>query len=121
MGIRLSGSSAQISTVDGDIQLTGVADGTDHSNVGVYITSTGAVISSGVGVGAGNIVIEGIGGDGSKNNNGVYVALDSSATSVDGGITVTGHSLISGTEGLVIDGDVSSSGTGTVTLVNDTP
>ena len=118
MGIRVNGKDVAITSVSGDIDITGVSNGTGELNSGIYLESISAITSTGTGVGAANITMDGTGGSGTEKNYGIYVGTNAAITSIDGDITVTGHST--GSDGLLLKGDVSASGTGTVTE-NDNP
>ena len=118
MGLRMSGKEALITSALGDIDITGTSSGTGRVNVGIYLESSSAITSTGTGVGAAVITMEGTGGTGTDGNYGMYVGSDASVTSMDGDINVTGRSAASA--GLLINGDVSAFGTGTVTE-NDNP
>ena len=90
-GVFLSGAGALVTSVDGDISITGQGntDGSSSGNHGI-VQQTGAVVSStGAGVDAAAITLHGTGGDGTSSNYGVNLngAL---LTSVDGAIGITG-------------------------------
>jgi hypothetical protein len=120
-GVELSGSDALVTSIDGDIQITGQGggDGTGTDNRGVEISDGAVVSSTGTGAGAAMITIDGTGGTGTDSNHGVFIAdADTLVTSVDGDIQITGTGGGDGTgvdnHGVEIsDGAVvSSTGTG---------
>ena len=87
-----------VETIDGDVHITGRGGhGTGARNLGVRILDPGGtngggtVVSTGTGPNAGMITIEGVGGDGTLNNQGVLLAGNRAAvTSIDGAITIVG-------------------------------
>ena len=118
-GVLISNPDSKVTSVDGDITITGTGgDGTMDSNIGVRVASGGVVESTGNGVNAAAITITGTGGDGTQNNHGVTVETTiSKITSVDGDITITGTGG-NGSGGfnrgvfLLSGGGVESTGTG---------
>ncbi len=120
-GIQLLGS-ASISTVDGDIMLTGTSLGTGSISSGVTHLSTGDIISTGTGANAGNITITGTGSSsGASNSAGLfYGQVNGSISSTDGDMTFI---LTAGTGGKGLEhflGDIGSASTaGTITFRTD--
>ncbi|WP_421781721.1 hypothetical protein [Kiloniella litopenaei] len=120
-GIQLLGS-ASISTVDGDIMLTGTSLGTGGISSGVTHLSTGDIISTGTGANAGNITITGTGSSsGASNSAGLfYGQVNGSISSTDGDMTFI---LTAGTGGKGLEhflGDIGSASTaGTITFRTD--
>lgn len=120
-GVEISGASTSVTTVNGDISVTGRSGGTSGSSYGVLLTSSSTVQSTGsgnvtldgesratggtanVGVlvngnstlssGSGVVSMIGIGGMGASNNHGVELPLPANATVTSpGGLTLTGTS-----------------------------
>ncbi|WP_271856178.1 HYR domain-containing protein, partial [Patiriisocius marinus] len=105
-------------TGTGNINITGieVLNGTDSFNYGVVIANGGSVQATGTG----SIFINGTGGDGTDNNDGVNIQNSATVRTVNGDITVIG---ISGTgttndnNGIKIVGaTVESTGTGVISM-----
>ena len=74
-GVFLTGAGALVTSVDGDISITGQgdSDGTSSGDHGIYM-QTGAVVSStGTSADAAAITLHGTGGDGTSSNYGVYL------------------------------------------------
>jgi autotransporter-associated beta strand protein len=97
-GTQISGTDAVVSTVDGDISITGTGntDATGSFVYGVLIFSGGEVKSTGTGPSAGTIFISGAGGGSgaSGSNQNIGVRIESAGTlidSVDGDITILGE------------------------------
>lgn len=91
-GVELADASVDITTVDGNIDITGFggSNGTSSNNVGVLInageiTSTGNLFSD-----AGDIIITGTGAAGQDMNDGVRMQNTTTVSSVAGDITITG-------------------------------
>jgi hypothetical protein len=115
-GFDLWGSFT-VSTVDGDITLTGAGAGSTTDNYGVQLANGTVIESTGTGASAGNITLDGTGGNGTGNNYGIYlVDAGSEITTVDGDIDITGVGGDgSGDVNMGIeleDGVISSTGTG---------
>ncbi|QDU10366.1 beta strand repeat-containing protein [Gimesia aquarii] len=111
--------SASVSSVDGNISLTGQGggDGTGNNNVGLYL-DTSSITSTGTGVNAATITANGTGGNGVSINRGIRT-YDLNVTSVDGDITLIGQGAgtVAGSsnEGIVLGGattSVTSTGAG---------
>ena len=133
-GLRLSGAGVTLTSVDGDITLTGTALSNVNSDDGVLIHNQAEVSSSG----SGNITLDGtvsgssmavrllqdavlaqtgsgsisISGSGSFNNN-VLVNDSSAITTSNGDITVTSDTL-----GITADSSITSAGDLTITPDN---
>ena len=114
-GIRISGTSL-IQTTEGAITLTGVSNGSDVNNYGIYIRNGSTVQSTGTGTEIGGLTINGT-GTGSQNNPGVNIAQETTITSISADIDITGVSNGTGTYNpgikLSYGGVVISTGTGT--------
>ncbi|MEZ6057383.1 MAG: DUF4347 domain-containing protein [Planctomycetaceae bacterium] len=117
-GIRVADVGTAITSVDGDITLTGTTDGSGDDNEGVLIASGGKVASAGTTTNAALVQIFGHGngvGTLGHGNEGVQISgAGSLVTSVVGDISITGESTASGVDndGVTIDagGVVSSTG-----------
>lgn len=83
---------SRITSVDGNIVLTGQGGGTTGSfNLGVAFFTGGFVSSTGAGADAATVSINGIGGTGDSYNRGVGLSgADSSISTVDGDIQIAG-------------------------------
>ena len=121
MGVQISSRGTQVKSSNGDITIDGTAHGSGNSNQGIVLYRESSVVSTGTGAGAGAIVLNGVGGAGPMNNCGINVNAEASITSVDGDITLTGTSMVEGTQGIEVLGTLLSSGTGVVTENNITP
>jgi len=109
-------ATSTITSVDGNISLTGQAGaGSSSNNVGILITSS-SITSTGVGVDAATITLDGTGSgtDGGRGISANTVTL----SSVDGDISLTGSSnaSLSGADGMAFNTlNVTSTGTGSIT------
>ncbi|MEG4329352.1 beta strand repeat-containing protein, partial [Microcoleus sp. herbarium5] len=111
-GIVLRGST--ISSVNGDITLTGSGNGTGE---GIYLFSSAVVESTGTG----SITMTGTGGNQTLGSNeGIIVADKSRVSSADGAVSLTGigNGTLDGSNGIDINANstVESIGAGNVTL-----
>ncbi len=89
-GVRISWGG-QITTVDGDISITGVGQAVQESH-GFWMSWGGKIISTGTGAGAGNISITGTTGN-SYGGFGILLGNDGNGTyisSVDGDVSLSG-------------------------------
>ena len=114
-GISLDGENTRISTIDGEIHLTGTSLGPENDNDGIRIED-GAVVES---TGTGNLTLTGT-GDGSVSSDGIDLRdLDSRVSSVNGDIRLTGTSLKTGggNEGIDLLNNAAIESTGTGNLV----
>ena len=91
-GFALFGEDSRISSVDGDIDITGNGgDGTSFFNAGTVVFDGARIESTGTGSAAAAITIHGNGGDASVNSHGVTIHDNSAAVvSVDGNILIEG-------------------------------
>lgn len=91
-GIDLFGSTADVTTIDGDITISGTGNGSGSSNYGISLSSIEGIKSTGIGADAGTITITGTGGNGGVGS--LYgVSMGGSTTdvsSVDGDIRIEG-------------------------------
>ncbi len=117
-GVRLE-ANAFISTVDGTVFLYGNADGTTEGQFqGIYV-GNGASITTGTG----QISLTGKGGDGPyAGNHGIFLDTSSLILSTGGNIELNGTGIgafesNSSQEGIVIQGDVQTEGSGSITIV----
>ena len=104
-----SGNETVVSAVDGDISITGLGSSSAGDfNMGVKIERGAIIESTGVGVDAANIVINGTGGNAVNSNYGVFLGSDSAFTdspiirSEEGDISITGIGGGSGTDNIGI-------------------
>ncbi|MFZ5805761.1 MAG: filamentous hemagglutinin N-terminal domain-containing protein [Verrucomicrobiota bacterium] len=120
IGVYVDHYNSKISTIDGDISITGKGNGSVIGNSGVVLSGGAQIISTGVGAGAGTINIIGTGGNGTYGNHGViisgYSGNSAKVTSIDGAISITGQGG-NGTDifnhGVIVEaaGSVTSTGT----------
>jgi len=108
-GVELVGAGTVVTSVDGNIQIVGTSPGGD----GVYIGGEAVISSTGIGLHAARIEIQGTGG-GVSSSEGVMVSgIGTAVTSVEGDIHITGASA-GDDDGIEIHNGalVSSTGTG---------
>jgi len=126
-GVILQHTGTLLSSVDGDISITGQGGhGSGNGNHGIYLLNGPDIVSTGAGADAAAITLDGTGGNGTSGNIGVRLELAGTlVTSADGDISVTGqggHGSSSDNYGIymVTDADITSTGTGgnaaTITL-----
>ncbi|MCO6459575.1 MAG: VCBS repeat-containing protein, partial [Pirellulaceae bacterium] len=128
-GVRVTGSSAQITSSGGAVAVTGTGGGTASSgaNFGVLVADGAVITSTGIGVGA-TVTVVGQGGNtggtGGNLNVGVQVTGSGSQITSSGGmVSVTGTGGGAGTGGfhygvhVVGGGSITSAGTGTAATV----
>jgi RHS repeat-associated protein len=117
-GVGITSSGTLVTSVGGDIQITGQGgDGSESFNEGVEITYSAVVSSTGMDANAAKIAIHGTGGAGTNYNQGVYISDGTQVTSVDGDIQITGQggdgsSSFNPGVRISFGGIVSSTGTG---------
>ena len=115
-GVLVANDNTIVTTVDGDIQITGDASAAGADD-GVVFDFGGATVSStGTGAGAGTITIMGTGADG----DGVQLTTNGTpptVTSVDGAIQITGVSGDDDGVELEDGSDVTATGTATITIM----
>lgn len=116
-GVYMNQAGTEITSVDGDITITGQGggDGTSVNNTGIYLANAANIESTGTGANAANIILTGTAGTGTTDNRGIEVLSASTVTAVDGDVTVTGTggSSANGNYGVYIQGSSSISTTGT--------
>ncbi len=113
-----------ISTVDGDVAITGTAGNTGAGRYQIGVNShAGTIIeSTGTGASAGKITITGQGGDGTTENTGIYHESSSIIRSVDGNVRLEGTSTDtggSGQDGIIIltGSQVTTTGSANVEII----
>ena len=93
-GIRIGeNANVVVTSVDGDILLTGVggSDGSANSNAGIVLGSSSDITSTGTGANAADIALTGTGANGTSDNIGVYLTDPGTGiASVDGDISLDG-------------------------------
>ncbi|MFN3714777.1 MAG: filamentous hemagglutinin N-terminal domain-containing protein, partial [Alcanivoracaceae bacterium] len=114
-GVSIDGVSAQVTSVDGDIQITGQGAGTGGNNYGVVVGNGALVSSTGAGADAATITIEGIGGSGPAGNSGVFIHSVAEITSIGADIHIIGEGGDASSDGVVLSGGLIDSGS-TLTL-----
>ncbi|MFN7715480.1 MAG: DUF4347 domain-containing protein, partial [Pseudanabaenaceae cyanobacterium] len=89
---RIEGAGSLLTSVDGDIAVTGTGGSGTVLNIGVIVSTNGVISSTGTGTGAGKITLIGKGSTTAtgNNNEGVRFEYGGSVASVDGAIAVTG-------------------------------
>ena len=119
-GVTISGAGTAVSSIDGDILLTGQTLGTGDNNNGVSFYGSGAVTSTGATAQAANIAINGTGGGTGNGGVGVYSNFSgNSISSTTGSITLIGTGANGNTFGDGINwssGDTISTTSGAITL-----
>ncbi len=123
-GIVISDEGTRITSVGGNIQLSGAGGaGTGDQNFGVWVCNTAAISATG----SASITIDGTGGSGVNDNNGIVFNNYGSGggmdlTVVDGDLTLIGHGSTtatgSGNRGIAIydAARIRSTGTGKISL-----
>ncbi|MHC4874901.1 MAG: choice-of-anchor Q domain-containing protein [Planctomycetota bacterium] len=93
IGVSIQGANSEVTTVHGDISLTGQGGlGTGNGTHGVRLFDGGAVSSTGTGSNPPEISIAGTGGSGDQYNYGIYIdAVGSAVHAVEGSIRLNGH------------------------------
>jgi len=91
-GVRIRGNGTTLETDTGDITVIGdTASVLGDKNIGIILESSAEIISTGSGVNAGTITLNGTGGNGTSDNYGVHLLGDTThITSVDGAISIDG-------------------------------
>ena len=119
-----NGSNADITSVDGDISITGTGGSnvlaSSSYNHGIYVTGGGRITSTGTSGNAATITLNGTGGAGDDYNTGVTISNAATLiTSVNGDVNITGTGGSNGLAGsnygegvLVSSATISSTGTG---------
>lgn len=79
------------SSVDGDIDITGVGNGTGNDNRGIDILDNSTIESTGTTSNAATITLDGTGGDGGDYNNGIRLTDNVGVTAVIGDMLMTGR------------------------------
>ncbi len=120
-GITLN-SSSSISSIDGDIRLTGTSGG----EKGIHILNKSSIISSGNGMNAAAIFLNGTGGAGAGNNYGIHIqgmgdgattapVAETRITTINGALSLTGNGGNTGSDnyGIFIEDEAILTSTGT--------
>ncbi|MFZ5807160.1 MAG: beta strand repeat-containing protein [Verrucomicrobiota bacterium] len=119
-GVSIMGLNSKISTIDGDISITGQGgNGSGDLNDGIRMHNSAFVESTGTGDSAGKITMNGTGGHGgSTNNSGVLIQVNSSVSSIDGDVIVRGTGGDGNSAGVWLynGGSVGASGDANVTI-----
>jgi hypothetical protein len=124
-GISVSGTNSLITSVDGNIGLTGQGGtGSADQQIGIVLLSGGQVTSTGTGANAADITAGGTGGTGTMNNFGVFIDGTGGTTThfaaVDGDVSITGTGGTGGNDNhgvnVVLDGSVQV-GTGAMAVI----
>ncbi|MGD2169558.1 MAG: filamentous hemagglutinin N-terminal domain-containing protein [Chlamydiota bacterium] len=92
-GAYIQGSGDRITSIDGNISVTGVGggDGTSTGNIGILMSDGAAVRSTGTTTDAATITFAGTGGSGTSNNHGIEITGTSCGISSSvGNISLTG-------------------------------
>lgn len=108
-------NQVRITSEDGDITLTGTTQASGEDNTGINI-ETNSIIES---TGKGNIILDGTGGLGSIENEGIWIQGGSRIAVANGNINLIGKSRGSGNSnyGIFLDNStITSTGTGMITL-----
>lgn len=92
-GVHLEGNTTDVTSVDGAILITGQGgSGSGQSHFGVHLDAIDRIQSTGTGVNAATITIDGTGGSGTDFNIGVHLFGNlMEVTSVAGAISITGQ------------------------------
>ncbi|MGI0481987.1 choice-of-anchor Q domain-containing protein [Geminocystis sp. CENA526] len=120
-GIEVWGSS-KITSVTGNIFVTGTGGGTGGNNFGVVVQNLGSITSTGIGVNAANINITGQGSTTATGNDNDGIRLNNGTIqSVDGNIILTGTGGGNGNNniGVIINdsGQINSTGKATINII----
>jgi len=92
-GVVIHSTDSAITSVDGDISITGQGGaGSEAANIGVFVFSGASIQSTGTTSDAATITISGTGGSGTASNIGVSIhSTDAQVTTVQGDISITGQ------------------------------
>lgn len=126
-GVITNSADTLISSIDGDITITGVGGSSieagSNNNYAVFINASSAIQSTGTTADAANIIITGTGGSYEDDTYGVYVANSSTVTTAAGDINITARSngTVDNNHGFVQDDGaiISSSLGGNITIDAD--
>ncbi len=122
IGVTLCDSPNAITSKSGDIFITGDGDGSAEGNQGIRIEKS-MIYSTGKDPDAANITLIGTGGEGTSQDNGIFLTpINTGIVSVDGNISLTGTAKGHGEDntGVMIGNpnSVKSTGTGTVDITS---
>ncbi len=130
IGVQVAGANTRVSVVGSDLFMRGQGGAaTGGENIGIRVIDGGLIRSTGAGVGAGSILLDGTGGGvaGASQSNGVGIRdAGSLVTSLDGAITIIGTAgtgtdtfgIRLGTNG-GLAGAVTSTGLAPITFIAD--
>jgi filamentous hemagglutinin family protein len=97
-GINLYNANSIITSLNGDVTVTGTAGGTTSTNYGIQFFSGGQITSTGTA----KLNVTGIGGNGTNDNRGITIGGNGGTTtyisSLNGDVTVTGTGHGTGTD-----------------------
>ena len=121
-GVSLSNTGTMVTSVDGDIQITGNGgDGSAGTNPGVQMLDKATLTSTGTTADAANITVIGTGGNGTLLNHGIAIEnADTEVSALRGNISLTGTSGVSTVAGsnfgvyITDSASILSKGTGSV-------
>ncbi|OAD90138.1 hypothetical protein A7A78_07935 [Aequorivita soesokkakensis] len=119
-GIFLDGGS-RVSSLDGNISMKGVGDGTGDFNHGLQMSAAAVIENTGMG----SINLQGTGGDGVYINQGIRMEnTGTKISTIDGGITLSGtggNATGTNNEGITIinEASIEAEGTGSITLTGN--
>jgi hypothetical protein len=123
IGVFLTDPGTQVLSTSGNISITGQGggSGTGPTNYGVLVQNFAIISSTGSGPSAAAIAIVGTGGNGTSGNTGVFIAGDSSISSVDGPIDITATAGLNTPIDLTVQNSatINVTGSGIVTLIAD--
>jgi len=90
-GVRILGEGSSVTSLDGDVTITGFGAGSGDFNYGIELANGARIESTGVGADAATITLTGQGADANASNRGVQVSgAATRVRSIDGDITITG-------------------------------
>ena len=126
-GVVIAGSGTQVTSVDGNISINGNGDGSGTLNIGVSVTDSAVVASTGAGSNAAKIAFGGTGSnmpDPFHASFGVAIGNSAAVRSQDGDLEVIGNTAPNNLDSPAIElfgpTQVTVSGTAAVTLMADT-
>ena len=121
-GIKIS--NATLSSNEGHIALLGKGGDTDYYNVGIYIDNNSNILSTGTGSNPANVTLNGTGGAGVSENQGIRISGTSLIQAIEGtvtligisnGLSVNNHGIFV-RDGAIIQSTGTGSGTGSVIM-----
>ncbi|QHU98948.1 cadherin domain-containing protein [Synechocystis sp. CACIAM 05] len=118
-GVGVIGTNSNITSIDGAISVTGIGGSGAGQNIGLVVSSSGTISSTGTGENAATITVNGQGSTTATGSLNQGVRLTASITSADGAITIngTGGSGTESNSGVALrDGSILSTGKASVTI-----